>query len=142
MRGEVPFRRWVTMARWLVSSPVRVARGLSDRSEMPVRLEDLVAAAFDRLRDRGFRARFVFCDGEPLYDELTSAGLLSDQMRWPLVSVRHVPGRDHTLRPLWMHEHVDAAMDWALDGELARFEAGAEQSNGAPGLPGTSQPEG
>lgn len=130
MRGEVPFARWVTMTRWLLGSPVRVVRALGARAEMPVRLEDLIATAFDVLRDREVRARFVFCDGEPLYDELTSAGLLSDQKRWPLVSVRHVPGRDHTLRPLWMHEHVVAAMDGVIDGELARFEAPAVPSSG------------
>lgn len=82
-------------------------------------VEDRIVAAFDRVRDRDLRARFVFCDGEPLCDELTRAGLLDQHDRWPSVSVSRLPGRDHTLRPLWMHEHVVAVMDAALDAELS-----------------------
>ena len=119
LRGDVSLARWATMIRWLVGSPVRYVRGLREpRSDTPS-IDDQIAAAFDRLRDRGVRARFVFCDGEPLFEELTRGGLLDRPDRWPTVSVVRLPGRDHTLRPLWMHEHVVAAMDGALDAELA-----------------------
>ncbi len=118
LRGDVPLARWVAMARWLASSPLRFARARRQR-ENPVSVEDRIVAAFDRVRDRDLRARFVFCDGEPLCDELTRAGLLDQHDRWPSVSVSRLPGRDHTLRPLWMHEHVVAVMDAALDAELS-----------------------
>jgi hypothetical protein len=50
---------------------------------------------------------------------MTRDGLLSEHARWPNVAVSFLPGRDHTLRPLWMHRHVDAALDAALDGILS-----------------------
>ncbi len=119
LRGDVSRERWVTMLRWLTSTPVRLVRGLGAGGAEPYSVERRIEAAFDRLRERGGRARFVFCDGEPLCEELTRGGLLAQESRWPTVSVVRLPGRDHTLRPLWMHEHVAAAMDGALDAELA-----------------------
>ena len=86
-------------------------------------VEAQIAAAFDRLRDRDLRARFVFCDGEPLLRgahprrAARAGGPLAHRVTVQL------PGRDHTLRPLWMHEHVVAAMDAALDAELSRADA-------------------
>jgi hypothetical protein len=80
---------------------------------------ELVAQAFDRLTAEGTELRFFFCDGEPLRDEMTRDGLLSQHARWPNVAVSFLPGRDHTLRPLWMHRHVDTALDAALDGILS-----------------------
>ncbi len=119
MRGNVSPARWVTATRVLAATPVRLVRKLRDPESETSSIEDRIAAAFDQLRDRGLRARFVFCDGEPLFDELTRGGLLAQPSRWPTVSVALLPGRDHTLRPLWMHEHVVAAMDEALDAELS-----------------------
>jgi hypothetical protein len=119
LRGDVSLARWATMAGWVARTPLRLARARRTREEETVSVEAQIAAAFDRLRDRDLRSRFVFCDGEPLFDELTRAGLLAQEGRWPTVTLSKLPGRDHTLRPLWMHEHVVAAMDAALDAELS-----------------------
>ena len=126
LRGDVSLARWATMAGWVARTPLRLARARRTREEETVSVEAQIAAAFDRLRDRDLRARFVFCDGEPLFDELTRAGLLAQEGRWPTVSLSKLPGRDHTLRPLWMHEHVVAAMDAALDAELSRAGAAVQ----------------
>jgi len=128
LRGDVSRERWATMARWLAGSPRRCARRVRRRDDQPFSVADRIAAAFDRVRERGLRARFVFCDGEPLHDELTRDGLLAQPERWPTVTVTRLPGRDHTLRPLWMHEHVVAALDGALAAELALAHAAVELS--------------
>ncbi len=83
-------------------------------------------AAFDRLETSTARAVFVFCDGEPLRDELAAAGLLTRANRWSHVELVELPGRDHVLRPLWMHEHVEGAVAEVLETELRRVSEVAE----------------
>jgi dienelactone hydrolase len=74
-----------------------------------------IIRSFDRLRDRGQKATLIFCDGEPLREELEAGGLLRDDGRWPNLTVELVPGRDHTFRPVWMHAPVHEAVDRALE---------------------------
>ncbi len=119
LRGDVSRDRFAAFLGWSAKAPLRaVNRRRTDRSQ-PSPTVELVAQAFDRLTAEGTELRFFFCDGEPLRDEMTRDGLLSQHARWPNVAVSFLPGRDHTLRPLWMHQHVDAALDAALDGILA-----------------------
>ncbi len=82
-----------------------------------------IEAAFDRLRDSGTRVVLAFTDGEPLRDELERDGYLARLDDWPNLTLELLPGRDHTLRPLWMHEPAHAAVDRALDRELDRAAA-------------------
>ena len=126
LRGDVSFERWAAMARWFAAAPLRFERRLRGRDEQPFSVAGRITAAFDRVRERDLHARFLFCDGEPLFDELTRDGLLAQQERWPTITVSRLPGRDHTLRPLWMHDHVVAAMDDALGAELALAGATVE----------------
>jgi alpha-beta hydrolase superfamily lysophospholipase len=99
-----------------------LVRRLASRREAPgAAAAPAVERAFDELRDAGRRAVFMFCDGEPLREELEEHGLLPPSDRWPNVELETIPGRDHTLRPLWMHEHVHAALDRALAAELGRI---------------------
>lgn len=118
LRGEVAAGRWTALLRWFGGAGLR-RLGLGKQGAKTTRPEVRIAEAFDRFRGRGLRARFIFCGGEPLHDELTRYGLLDQPERWPNVTVTRVPGRDHTLRPLWMHEYVVAALDEALTDELA-----------------------
>jgi hypothetical protein len=119
LRGDVSPDRFAAFLGWSAKAPLRaVTRRRNDRSQ-PSPTVELVAQAFDRLTAEGTELRFFFCDGEPLRDEMTRDGLLSQHARWPNVAVSFLPGRDHTLRPLWMHRHVDAALDAALDGILS-----------------------
>ena len=85
--------------------------------------------AFDRLTARGVRATFAFCDGEPLRDDLSARGFVAQADRWPNLEFVDLPGRDHVLRPRWMHEHVHAAIDHALGSELAGAPRYFETSN-------------
>ena len=78
------------------------------------------ASALDRLEASGTRALFAFCEGEPLREDLSSSGMVGQTERWPGVTFVDLPGRDHILRPLWMHEHMDEAVDRALTSELHR----------------------
>ena len=57
LRGDVSLARWATMAGWLARTPLRLARARRARDEEPPSVEDQIAAAFDRLRDRGIVAR-------------------------------------------------------------------------------------
>jgi hypothetical protein len=123
LRGDVSWSRYRDVGAWAAGTAVdRLLR-----REAPSPVLGQVVDAFDRLHARGVDLRFVFCDGEPLHDELVRDGLL-EGARWPNVSVAAVPGRDHTLRPLWMHEHVDAALDEALEEQLLRV-GGAERQH-------------
>jgi hypothetical protein len=119
LRGDVPFHRWRGFARWVAAG---AAGRLRQGPAGPAVLEWQARAAaegFSALLDAGRRARFVFCDGEPLRDELTEAGLLAEPLRWPNVTCRIVPGREHTLKPVWMHPFATAAIDEAIGEELA-----------------------
>jgi alpha-beta hydrolase superfamily lysophospholipase len=84
-----------------------------------------LAAAFDLLQDRGARLDMIFCDGEPLREELAEVGPLDP---WPNVRVGLVPGRDHLFRPLWMHEPFHAAVDRALRRALDSEHAPADRA--------------
>jgi pimeloyl-ACP methyl ester carboxylesterase len=120
LRGDVPMRRWLAFAQWFISATRARLQGQRE-SEAPVLRWQAaqVAAGFTRLAESGKRARFIFCDGEPLRDELIQADLLTHRETRPNVFLRLIPGRDHTLRPLWMHPYAEAALDEAITEELA-----------------------
>jgi hypothetical protein len=101
----------------VIGYPVRSLRRFTN-AHGRLSVEARIARAYDVLRDRNQQLRFIFSDGEPLRDELTP-NLLSQPSRWGNVFVTNLPGRDHTLRPLWMHQHVDAALDDALQAQIA-----------------------
>lgn len=119
LQGEVSARRFGAFLSWLVQTPIRVIGRLQATKSDGSPIVERVASAFDQLRLQGTELRFLFCDGEPLHEEMRRDGLLSQRSRWPNIAVSILPGRDHTLRPLWMHEHVDAALDAALEAALA-----------------------
>jgi hypothetical protein len=106
--------RLLSLIRWLVLVPLRARRSPTRQTLQQI------SASFDALQERNRRAVFIFCDGEPLREELDEGGLLPNGARWPGVELVVVPGRDHTLRPLWMHESVRSAVDGAVAGELGR----------------------
>jgi len=104
----LPFARWLL---WCALKPFDrpVAKALAQ-----------IVRSFDSLRENGQTATLIFCDGEPLRDELAGGGLLTADSRWPNLAVELLPGRDHTFRPPWMHRYVHEAVDRALEQELAR----------------------
>jgi hypothetical protein len=74
--------------------------------------------AFDRLEASGTSVVVAFCEGEPLRDDLAAAGVLSRTDRWSNVEFVDLPGRDHVLRPVWMHSYVHDAVDEAIGSEV------------------------
>lgn len=120
--GEVPPARQWALARWALrwalTLPVRAFTRRSGEDD------DIIAQAFDRLRDSDKRAVLVFGGREPLRDELTLAGRLQDPERWPDLKVEIIAGRDHTLRPTWAQREAHEVLDRALAQELERL-AGA-----------------
>jgi hypothetical protein len=118
LRGDVPVHRWKGFAGWAASG---IAARVRRRSEPKVFEWQAAAVAdgFTALREAGRSAHFVFCDGEPLRDELTAAGLLEQPERWPNVSATFIPGREHTLKPVWMQSYAERALDDVIRSELA-----------------------
>ena len=53
--------------------------------------------------------------GEPLYEQLSSQGLLGKLARWPNLHVAQISSRDHMFRALWLQREVYAALDAALE---------------------------
>lgn len=113
-RGRPDAPRLLSLVRWLVLESLHLRRDPTARTLQQI------AASFDALQERDRRAFFIFCDGEPLCEELEEAALLRDGTRWPGIELEVVPGRDHTLRPLWMQESVRTAVDRAVRSELTR----------------------
>ncbi|HET7137521.1 MAG TPA: hypothetical protein VFI04_04145 [Gaiellaceae bacterium] len=127
LRGDVPLRRWKGFAAWVAARTLGrlgARRGASAPSILEWQARQ-AAAGFTSLRDAGRRAHFVFCDGEPLRDELTEAGLLTHPERWPNVSCRFIPGREHTLKPVWMQRFATTAFDDVVAAEVALAESTA-----------------
>jgi alpha-beta hydrolase superfamily lysophospholipase len=119
LRGDVPVHRWKAFADWAVAGAASRLRRRSADPGVFAWQAATVAEGFSTLRDAGRSAHFVFCDGEPLRDELTAAGLLDRADRWPNVTVTIIPGREHTLKPVWMHRHAERALDDIVRRELA-----------------------
>lgn len=100
-------------------SPRRVLSALIAQRSRRDRSAD-VERAFDCLRESDTRVVFAFTDGEPLHEELERDGFLARLGEWPNLELELVPGRDHTLRPLWMQPHAHEVVDRALVRELER----------------------
>jgi alpha-beta hydrolase superfamily lysophospholipase len=119
---------WRALPRQALTRALRVAAEplrLRARRRAHVAAGAATEAALDQLEASRTRTVFAFCDGEPLRDELTANGLLANTDKRPHIEFVLLPGRDHVLRPLWMHEHVHAAVDRALASELERMQADA-----------------
>jgi alpha-beta hydrolase superfamily lysophospholipase len=106
-------RRLLTVAARLAGEPLR------SRARSRARREAYTAtvSALDRLEAMGTRTVFAFCDGEPLRESLTGAGVGAQPNRWPSAELVDFPGRDHVLRPPWMHAHVLRLVDGVLVAE-------------------------
>jgi alpha-beta hydrolase superfamily lysophospholipase len=74
-----------------------------------------VTGALDLLHERGKQLLLVFSRAEVLRDELERDGVLAQLPRWPNVTVRGLPGVDHSLRSPAMRDAVYDALDDALD---------------------------
>ncbi len=76
--------------------------------------------ALEQLRRGGKPAFMLFSEHEPLYDELLRSGRADQLAAWPSVTIERIAVRDHTLRPNWAQQQAHAALDRAIERELAR----------------------
>jgi hypothetical protein len=97
-------------ARWLARR--RGAGGAAS-------VADRVSQVMGRMQASPLRSVFVFTTGEPLEEELTSAGWLPRIEAWPNMTVARIAVRDHTLRPLMAQEEGHKVLDRAVEAELA-----------------------
>jgi pimeloyl-ACP methyl ester carboxylesterase len=97
-------------ARWVARR-----RGLEGAVSVDTRVDGVMC----RLRASPLRSVFVFAAGEPLEEELRDRGWLPAMEDWPNVTVTRVAVRDHTLRPLLAQQEGHAALDRAVEAELA-----------------------
>jgi hypothetical protein len=74
--------------------------------------------ALKRLSDQGTEVLLLFRSGEPLYDDLVADGRIDCLLASPNVHVKHIPGSDHTFRPLPLQRYVSHELDDALTGVL------------------------
>lgn len=115
-RGRSSLPRLLSLGGWLAAMAMKpfdrpVARTLAQ-----------IAQSLEQLHHRGQTATLIFCEGEPLREELEGSGLFQYDARWPNLELELLPGRDHTFRPVWMHRYVHAAVDRAIERDLARAE--------------------
>jgi hypothetical protein len=89
---------------------LRGARGSAD--------DDPTLTRFEALCDHGTRVLLAFSDDEPVYDELKADGVLARLDRWPNVVLKHLPGRDHTLRPIVAQRALSEMLDLELENIL------------------------
>ncbi|HEX3689694.1 MAG TPA: alpha/beta fold hydrolase [Solirubrobacteraceae bacterium] len=97
-------------SRWLARR-----RGGQD----PGSLGERVNSVMRRLQAAPLRSVFLFSAGEPLEEELINGGWLPQIEDWPNMTVTRVAVRDHTLRPLMAQQAAHAALDRAVEAELA-----------------------
>jgi pimeloyl-ACP methyl ester carboxylesterase len=132
IRHNVTGPRLRAVGRLLLSMP---GRWLASRrgEEVSGLLKDRVDAVMRQMQSSSLRALFLFSAGEPLEEELIAGGWLPRIEQWPNVTVTRVAVRDHTLRPLMAQQAAHAALDRAVEAELARcYAASASAARGAP----------
>jgi alpha-beta hydrolase superfamily lysophospholipase len=118
LRGRVPVSRMVdvssAMARTARTTAFVKLRRTGDPSPGAA-ASATTEARLDALLANGTRVILAFADDEPVYDELKAEGLLDRLGRWPNVVLGHLPGRDHTLRPLVAQRAYHELLDRELD---------------------------
>ena len=123
VHGEIPLSRMVEISRAMATTAarataLRLRRIRGEQPSPPTSAE--VETLMDALREHGTRVVLAFADNEPVRDELEADGILAHLDRWPNVTLSHLPGGDHTLRPV----SAQAAYHELVDAELARLTGG------------------
>ena len=118
LHGKVPASRMVDISRAMVmtatSAAARKLRRRGVDQAMPS-ASATIEARLDALLDHRTRVILAFADDEPVRDELEADGLLARLGRWPNVVLAHLPGRDHTLRPVSAQRAYRELLDRELD---------------------------
>jgi dienelactone hydrolase len=105
----------MAVVRWVLRAPARGLRRVAGRRGGA---GDEVDDRLTRLLATGKRVMVLFTEREPLRDELEGSGWLARLEAAPAVTIERVAVIDHTLRPGWAQDQLEAALDRALDREL------------------------
>jgi pimeloyl-ACP methyl ester carboxylesterase len=118
LRHNVTWRRFKAVVQWLARTAARwlTQRGAGGGSPA---LRDQVGPILGQVQSSGLRTLFLFAAAEPLEEELVRTGWLAQLEQWPNVTITRVPVRDHTLRPCLAQQQGHAALDRAVEAELA-----------------------
>jgi pimeloyl-ACP methyl ester carboxylesterase len=122
LRGEVAPSRMLAVSTAVARSAAGAVTAVPGRIVGSRRSEGAAGptvARFEALHDAGTRVLLAFADDEPVFDELEADGIIGQFSRWPNVTLEHLPGADHTLRPVV----AQAALRELLDRELAEMMA-------------------
>jgi dienelactone hydrolase len=136
LRNNITIPRIRAVLRWLLGMPARrlAARraggggsdvGGGDGGRGQGSLQDQIGEVLERLRTSPVRALLLFSAAEPLEEELILTGWMPQLEQWPNVTVTRIPVRDHTLRPFLAQAQAHAALDRAMEAELALVAAAA-----------------
>jgi hypothetical protein len=129
LAGGLPALRQQASGREIVAKaihhgrPDRAWRLVSRGTERKQRRKTM--EALDTLRDRAIETLLVLGHDEPLHDQFVRQGLLDRLDRWPNLSVKRIPSRDHVFRALWLQRQVYEALTATIDRVLA-----ADAANG------------
>ena len=123
VRRDVTRDQLLTAVRGL--RPTRIRRGAARSVERTQ--NKAVERALDQLRDQQTETLLLLAEGEPLYDQLSRNGQLDQLDRWPNLTVKQLPTRDHMFRAIWLQQLVQEHMDHALDRTLDRLTPGSAQ---------------
>jgi alpha-beta hydrolase superfamily lysophospholipase len=119
VRRNITWERVRAILTLLVSAPARAARRRRSAADGPPSLQTQTKAMLTRLNASDKRVLMVFHAREALLDELGRSGWLNRLKRSGHVTVQRIAVNDHTFRPVSMQAQVHAALDSALDRELA-----------------------
>ena len=119
----------VQLTRWLLRAPARRLRRLGGRggdggNQVDHRLTRLLAS--------GKHMMLLFTEREPLRDELERSGWLARLEAAPTVTVDRVAVIDHSLRPAWAQDQLEAALDRVLADALGETPADPVSSATGP----------
>lgn len=107
LRGVVSPRHWIKFVIGVSLSVARALRPGAHAGESMLRWHAAqVDRGLERLAESGKSVHFMFCDDEPLRDELLGYGVLDEQVRRVGVSLTLLPGRVHTLTPIRLQDAV------------------------------------
>jgi pimeloyl-ACP methyl ester carboxylesterase len=107
-------------ARWVLEAPLRWLKRIVSGEPPHVSTAREVDRALDGLLASNKRALWLFTDDEPLYDELVHSGWVRRLARSPNMTFARIGVRDHTMRASRYQREVHAALDRAVQQELAR----------------------
>ncbi len=117
LSGQISGDRVRAVAAHAVRTPVEW-RQRRQRRQVRVQRE---RGQLDQLRDADKHLTLLIGRDEPIYDRFRGEGIIDELDRWPNLTLRRLPTRDHTFRAPWLQAKVHAELDAAIEAQLGRL---------------------